>query len=181
MAGPVTLRSARLGDADAIAQIYAHYVSNSAITFEVEPPSAAEIRKRMKSSDGLYPWLVATDGERVLGYAYASQFKARSAYRFSVETTIYLDPAARGHGIGRTLYAKLIDTVEQQGFASAVASVSLPNPASLSLHAALGFRHVGVHRQIGFKSGWHDVAQLQRPFPISERPSEPTPFGAIPD
>ena len=170
------IHAATPNDATAIADIYAHFVAGSAITFETEIPDAEEMRRRMGASQGLYPWFVAVDDQGVVhGYAYATLFKSRNAYRFSVETSIYVAPRSHGKGTGRLLYGQLLETLARQGFVQAIASITLPNPASLKLHQQLGFREVGLHRQIGFKSGeWHDVAQWQRPLaPIAVPPAEP--------
>src|SRR5687767_9805423 len=136
----VKLRLATADDAAAIASIYAPYVTASAVSFETEPPDAAEIRSRIEAGGALHPWLVACDeADRVLGYACATAFRARPAYRFTVETSVYLDPAAQRRGIGRSLYTALIPLLEAQGFTQAIAAITLPNAPSVRLHEALGF------------------------------------------
>lgn len=168
------IRAARETDADAIALIYAPYVRDTMITFETEPPDAAQIRERMCRQPRL-PWFVATRGARILGYAYASMHRDRAAYRWSADVAIYLQPDEHGRGIGRALYQALIPAARALGYTSLYAGVTVPNPASVGLHEAMGFRLVGVYRSVGFKGGrWLDVAwyELAAPAYPSE-PSEP--------
>lgn len=176
------LRLATADDAAAIASIYAPYVAASAVSFETEPPDAAEIRSRIAAGGALHPWLVACDeADRVLGYAYATAFRGRPAYRFTVETTVYLDPAAQRRGIGRALYTALIPLLEAQGFTQAIAAITLPNPTSVRLHEALGFVQAGIYRDVGYKLGeWRSVGLWQRALaPRTETPKEPRPFAGL--
>ena len=177
----MTIRLATAEDAAAIAAIYAPFVSDSAVSFETEPPDEAEMRARILAGGDLYPWLVAGDDGEVLGYAYACAFRARRAYRFAVETSVYVAPPAQGRGIGRQLYAALIPILEAQGFTQAIAAISLPNPASVRLHEMQGFAPAGVYRDVGHKLGdWHSVGLWQRPLAaLTERPEEPRPFAAV--
>ena len=177
------VRAASPDDAAAIAAIYAPYVTASVISFETEAPDAAEIARRMAEGGDLYPWFVACDPETdaVTGYAYACAFRARPAYRFSVETTVYVADDAHGRGIGRALYAVLLPVLEAQGFAQAIAAITLPNPASVRLHEQFGFRQVGAYEEVGFKQGgWHSVGLWQRALaPIAGAPAEPKPLSAL--
>lgn len=175
------LRSACPGDGAAIAAIYAPYVESSAVSFETEAPGPAAMRERIEAGGDLYPWLVAAEGDELLGYAYAGAFRARPAYRYAVETSVYVARAAQGRGIGRRLYGALIRTLEAQGFAQAIGAVTLPNPASVRLHESLGFVAAGIYRQIGYKMGaWHDVGLWQRALgPAANPPREPIPFAEI--
>ena len=176
------LRLATADDAAAIATIYAPYVAASPVSFETEAPDAGEMRARIEAGGGLYPWLVACDEEgTILGYAYASAFRARRAYRFCVETSVYVTAAAHGRGIGRSLYDALIPLLESQGFVQAIASITLPNPASVRLHEAQGFVQAGVYREVGFKlDGWHSVGLWQRSLaPLADQPEEPKPVAAV--
>jgi phosphinothricin acetyltransferase len=172
------LRAATPDDAAAIAGIYATFVTDGAVSFETEPPDAAAMRARIEAGGALYPWIAgeAEDGT-LLGYAYATRFRDRAAYRFTVETTIYLRPGAAGHGLGRRLYAPLLATLQAQGFTQAIAAITLPNPASVGLHERLGFAPAGLYRQVGWKlGGWHDVGLWQRPLARPETvPAEPRP------
>ena len=157
----IALRPARPEDADAIAAIYAPHVTDGVASFETAAPDAPEIARRMATANGLYPWLVADDG-RVLAYAYATAYAERDAYRWAVETTIYVAATAHRRGIGRRLYAALLATLRDQNFTQAIARIALPNDASVALHEALGFRHAGTVERIGWKQGrWVDVGLWQ--------------------
>ena len=159
------IRPATLDDAAAIAQIYAPYVTDTPITFETEVVSAAQIAERMQVGEGLYPWFVAAEaGDAVIGYAYAAQFRTRAAYRFAVETTIYLEPSEQGRGLGTELYGALLDQLAAQNFTQAIGVIALPNEASVGVHERVGFKHMGTYRQVGYKLGrWHDVGLWQCP------------------
>lgn len=163
---PVSLRPAAGGDAAAIAAIYNHYIENSVATFETEPVTAAEMALRIRDTqDSGLPWTVAAEGGTALGYACASRWKGRCAYRYAVETTIYLAPSATGKGIGRGLYASVLSEVEALGMHVAIGGISLPNEASVGLHEALGFRKIGQFEQIGYKfDRWIDVGYWQLTF-----------------
>jgi L-amino acid N-acyltransferase YncA len=158
----LTVRDAREADAPACALIYRPYVTDTAISFESVPPSAAEMSARIAAAVATHAWLVAEIDECVVGYAYGSPFAARDAYRWSCEVSIYLEMGRRRSGAGRALYQELLPRLAARGFRVAVAKMTMPNDASLGLHAAMGFSEVGVHRRIGFKAGaWHDVAITQ--------------------
>ncbi len=153
------IRPATQADAASCAAIYEHYVLGSPATFELVPPSAEEMGRRIAGS---HLWLVAAgpDGE-VIGFAYGAEHRARAAYRFATDTTVYLDPAHTGRGVGKALYRELIPALRDLGFWVAVAGVTPPNPASERLHRAMGFEPVGTYRRIGWKGGaWHDVIWL---------------------
>lgn len=171
------LRAATPDDAAAIAEIYAPFVTASAVSFETEAPDEAAMRARMQAGGGLYPWLVGDEDGALVGYAYAARFRERPAYRFAVETSVYLRREASGRGLGRRLYAPLLATLEAQGFTQAIAAISLPNDASVALHERLGFERAGVYRRVGWKLGaWHDVGLWQRPLARADAaPVEPRP------
>lgn len=181
----IAIRAARSDDAAAIAAIYAPHVLTGTATFEVEAPDARQMRARMAASDGFYPWLVATTGEDddggVLAYAYAARFRERPAYRYAVETTIYVTGATQGQGVGRLLYQSLIDTLRAQGFTQAIAGIALPNEYSIRLHESVGFRRAGVYREVGYKhEQWIDVGIWQRELhEPSVPPVEPKPFSDV--
>ena len=159
----LTIRDAHPDDASAIAAIYNVHVRGTIVTFELDVVDAAEMARRIAEvrSRGL-PWLVAIGNGGVLGYAYAGPWKARAAYARTVETSIYLADAARGRGIGKRLYAALIERLRAAGMHVAIGGASLPNPASVALHEALGFEFVGAFREAGFKLGrWIDVGYWQ--------------------
>ena len=157
------IRSAAAADARAIRDIYAPFVTDSATSFETEPPDVSEMARRIDDLREKLPWLVYETGGEVIGYAYASPHRAaRKAYQWCVETSIYVHSGARKRGVGRALYVSLFELLRRQGYVNAYAGVTLPNPASVSLHESLGFRPVGVYPRIGFKFGrWHDVAWFQ--------------------
>lgn len=171
------LRDATPDDAAAIADIYAPFVTASAVSFETEPPDEAAMRARIDAGGELYPWLVAEEDGSVLGYAYAARFRDRPAYRFVVETSVYLRADAVGRGLGRQLYQPLLARLESQGFTQAIAAITLPNEASVRLHERLGFERAGTYRRVGWKFGaWHDVGLWQRALAVAGTPpAEPRP------
>jgi phosphinothricin acetyltransferase len=171
------IRLATENDAASLAEIYAPYVRDTAISFELDPPDASAFRGKIRDVLELAPWLVREDGGDVVGYAYASSFRARRAYRFTVETSVYVRADALGRGIGRSLYEELIPRLVSQGFRRAIAGMTLPNAASARLHAVLGFERVGVFHKVGFKFGqWHDVEFWERALaPLDHAPPEPRP------
>ena len=159
----MTIRAATAAEAAAIAAIYAPYVEESVVSFEAEAPDRTEMRRRIEGGGDLYPWFVGEVDGAVAGYAYASAFRARAAYRFTVETSVYLAPAAQGRGLGERLYRTLIETLTAQGFTQAIGAITLPNPASVHLHEKLGFVQAGTYRRVGYKFGrWLDVSLWQR-------------------
>lgn len=181
----IAIRAATPEDAGSIAAIYAPHVLTGTASFEIEPPDARAMRTRMAASDGLYPWMVATQGDAdsggVIGYAYASKFRDRPAYRYVCETSIYLTDASSGTGVGRLLYEALVDTLRAQGFVHAIGAITLPNDRSIKLHEAVGFRRAGVYREVGFKHGqWIDVGfwQCELNEPVVP-PVEPKKFSDV--
>ena len=168
------IRLALERDAEQIAGIYAPVVRDTAISFEVDPPSAAEMARRVADGRPHFPWLVADHAGEILGYVYASAHRARAAYRWSVDTTVYVHPRAHRAGVGRALYTSLLRILALQGFYTAYAGITLPNAGSVGLHEAVGFRPLGVYRGVGYKLGaWHDVGWWERA--ISPRPPAPEP------
>lgn len=151
-------------DAAACAAIYAPHVLEGAVSFEEHAPDAAEVARRMRE---MRVWLVSVDGEgEVEGYAYASRHRQREAYRFTVETSVYVAAGRQRRGVGRALYGALFAALAERGFRVALAGITLPNAASVGLHEAAGFELVGVYRGIGFKAGgWRDVGWWQRALP----------------
>jgi phosphinothricin acetyltransferase len=152
------IRQVRESDADSCLEIYRPLVEETAISFEVEPPSVAGMRERIAAASAGHPWLVAVSGERVEGYAYAGTFRNRAAYGRTAETTVYVRQDRRGLGIGRALYESLVACLRLQGFRTLVASIALPNAASVRLHVSVGYRSVGTLHNVGHKFGrWHDT------------------------
>jgi phosphinothricin acetyltransferase len=165
MANPnATIRAAELSDADTLTAIYNHYVLNTAVNFEENAISGAEMKQRMSAiRDASLPYLLAEADGRVVGFAYASPWKARSAYRFSVETTVYLTQASVGRGIGSILYGELIASLQNLNVHAVIGGISLPNEASIALHQKFGFEKVAHFQQVGFKfNQWIDVGYWQR-------------------
>ncbi|MBA8794431.1 phosphinothricin acetyltransferase [Friedmanniella endophytica] len=168
------VRDATADDADACAAIYAPYVRDTAISFELVPPDADELARRIAAAQVGHAWLVATapDDDRVVGYAYGSTFRTREAYRHSCEVSVYLEPGLRRGGAGRALYQALLPRLAARGLRLALAGMALPNEASVGLHTALGFEPVGTFRRVGWKHGrWHDVAWMQRA--LTDTPDAP--------
>jgi len=152
------IRACAAGDAPALCAIYNHYVRDTVITFEEAPVAAPEMAQRIVDVATRFPWLVAEEGNDVVGYAYATPWKARSAYRFSVESTVYVAPGKTGRGLGTALYRELLDELRKQGVHSVVGGIALPNAASITLHERLGFKKIGQFVEIGRKFGrWVDV------------------------
>ena len=162
-------------DAEPCLAIYAPLVRDTPVSFEEAVPTVDEFRNRISASIATHAWLVLEVAGRVVGYAYASQYRARAAYRWAAEVTVYIDPEHRGFGGGRLLYERLFERLRRQGFQVVVAGVTLPNDASVRLHRAMGFEPVGVYRRIGWKLGaWHDVSrwQLELAPPTTTAPPE---------
>lgn len=157
------IRNAKPEDATAIADIYNYYTKNTIVTFEEEEISESDIAERIKDviSDHL-PWIVAEIHGEVLGYAYASKWKSRIAYRYTLESTVYLAPDKVGHGVGSMLYKELISRVKQANMHAIVGIIALPNPSSVSLHEKFGFKRVAYLKEVGMKFGeWIDVGNWQ--------------------
>ena len=172
---PTHIRLATPADAAQVREIYAPFCQDSAVSFEIRPPSVADMASRIRTVTQTYPWLVCQRGEEILGYAYACQHRERAAYRWAVDVSVYIAPGWRGRGIGKGLLVALSALLRTQGFFRAYGGVALPNPASVGLLESSGFHPVGVYDKVGFKSGtWHDVGWwvlvLRNPIP---HPAEP--------
>jgi L-amino acid N-acyltransferase YncA len=178
---PPLIRVATAQDAEAIARIYSPAVAERATSFELIPPDAAEMRHRIATVLEQYPWLVVDSSSDVLGYVYATKHRDRAAYRWSVDTAVYVRSDAWRRGIAKALYTALFDVLVLQGYRNAYAGTTLPNESSVAAHESLGFKRVGTYHQVGYKMGkWHDVAWFERP--LAERvvdPREPVPFFTI--
>lgn len=178
----LSLRLAQPSDAGAVAAIYAPIVADTVISFELEPVSADEMAGRIDATVPTLPWLVAEQDGAVVGYAYAARHRARPAYRWSVEVSVYVDDTARGNGVGSRLYTDLLAVLTEQGYVNAYAGITLPNPASVALHTSLGFDPVGVFRGVGYKFGaWRDVGWWQRRLAGPHAPQPPRPLSEITD
>lgn len=156
------IRDATAADAAACAEIYAPYVTDTAITFELDPPSAQQMAERIAAAQSQHAWIVMEDEQGVLGYAYGGTFRTRAAYQRTCEVSVYLRQQGHRRGAGRALYRELLPRLAARGMRTAIACMTLPNDASLGLHRAMGFEDVGVMRRVGHKHGvWHDVAWAQ--------------------
>ena len=161
----VTIRPCEAADVATITAIYHHHVLHGAASFEIEPPDAAEMARRRRAVvDGGYPYLVAEQGGRVVGYAYANAYRPRPAYRNTVENSVYVEPGRERQGIGRALLKALLEACERCGFRQVVAVIGdSGHEASIGLHRALGFRMVGTLQSAGYKFGrWLDIVLMQR-------------------
>jgi phosphinothricin acetyltransferase len=176
-----SIRLARADDAAAIQRIYAPFVRDTAVSFELAPPGVEEMRARIAKTLPRYPWLVLDERGEVIGYVYASAHRERPAYAWSVATTVYVGEKHRRRGVGRALYASLFAVLALQGFHNAFAGIVLPNPGSVGLHEALGFAPIGVYRAVGFKLGrWHDVGRWQRELRAHDgEPAPPRPLSEV--
>jgi L-amino acid N-acyltransferase YncA len=178
---PPLIRPATEADASAVAEIYAPYVTRTAITFETEAPNAAVMAERIAKTVETHPWLVADRGSKIAGFAYASKHSDRPAYRWTVNVTIYVRESDREKGVGGALYSALLNTLRKQGFRSAFAEIVLPNPGSVRLHEISGFKPIGVHKDIGFKLGhWQDISYWRLALSDGDAPpTEPILFRSL--
>ncbi|HFI0579515.1 TPA: N-acetyltransferase family protein [Streptococcus suis] len=159
----IDIRSARIEDAADLVAIYAPYVEKTAITFETQVPTVGEFASRIEKTLGKFPYLVAVEEGKLLGYAYASTYYARAAYDWTVELSVYIQQEARGKGIGSMLYDALEEELTARGFKNFLACIALPNPASISLHEKRGYEQVAHFKKVGYKfETWHDIVWLQK-------------------
>ncbi len=172
VAAPIIIRSATEADAPALLAIYRPFVETTAVSFETTVPTVEQFAARIAKALAGWQWLVAEHDGQCIGYAYGSTHRERSAYRWSVEVSAYVDPHYRRQGVGRALYVRLFEELAQKGFCNAYAGTTLPNEGSIALHRSLGFEFIGTFKAVGHKFGtWHDVAWFQRSLrdsPLSE-------------
>jgi L-amino acid N-acyltransferase YncA len=172
------IRVAEAHDAIAIAEIYRPYVEKTAITFEEVPPSAEEMAAKIAKVGSVFPFLVCEEGGEVLGYAYATRYRERAAYRWSLEDSVYLREDAKGRGLGRALLGALIVLLRELGYVKIYAVITPPNPASVALHEAFGFAPLCRFSDTAYKRGewlaidWSELTLREPP----ANPEEPTPF-----
>jgi phosphinothricin acetyltransferase len=156
------IRLAGNDDAAQIAAIYAPYVTDAFVSFEEEPPDAAEMAMRLQSGHPFHAWLVSDEGGRIEGYACASPHRTRAAYRWSADVSVYVARNSHRKGVGRALYGRLLALLRAQGFKSAFAGIALPNAASVGFHESMVFAPIGIYRDVGYKLGaWRDVGWWQ--------------------
>ena len=160
------IRPAKPADCETLAEIYNYYIRHTAITFEEDALDAEQMSVRLQRVGELgLPWLVAEEGDAIVGYAYANRWRERSAYRFSVESTVYLAPGASGNGCGSRLYSALFEQLRVLGVHAVIGGITLPNPASVALHEKMGMQKVAEFPEVGFKQGqWLDVGYWQLNF-----------------
>lgn len=174
----IGIRLARPSDAPAITAIYAPYVTETVISFEMIPPTVDEMARRIETTMAQFPWLVAIEGDVVVGYAYAGKHSERAAYQWSTDVSVYLHNAWHGRGLGRTLYNALFAMLRALGYINVYGGITLPNPASVGLHEAMGLIPVGVYHHVGYKYGaWHDVGWWQGP--LQDLVDDPNPPCAL--
>lgn len=174
------IRLATEADTEAMLAIYAPIVMETAISFELEPPSVDEFRSRIRSTLTRTPWLVCEIDYEVAGYAYAGPLRTRAAYQWSVEATVYVHADYRRHGVGSAIYTSLFNCLRLQGYWNAYAAITLPNPGSVGLHERMGFYRIGTYYNVGYKFGtWHDVGWWQSD--LGPLPDKPAPPKLLPD
>ena len=170
----ITLRKATPNDGKALAAIYRHYVEETAITFEYVAPTEEEFAQRIAHKTEKYPFIVAEDDGRAIGYAYASEYRERAAYSWDVETSVYVDTRHQGHGIGKRLYSALEEILKLQNVVNLYACITYPNTHSAAMHEAFGFKYIGKFHSAGFKFGkWRDVSWFEKQINC---PPEPMPI-----
>ncbi|MFL5489691.1 MAG: GNAT family N-acetyltransferase [Gemmatimonadaceae bacterium] len=177
------IRVAGIDDAAGIADVYAPAVLERSTSFELEPPTPDEFASRISTVLEKFPWLVCESAGECIGYAYATAHRDRAAYRWSVDTAVYVSDRAHRRGVGTALYVSLFGILSRQGYRNAYAGITLPNPASEGMHLRAGFALVGIYKHVGYKFGaWHDVAWFERSIlPPEKDPREPVPFTEMRD
>ena len=172
------IRLAQRDDAVQVQSIYKPFVTDTAISFEIEPPSVEEMQQRILNTLPQFPWLVCEHKQEVIGYVYATSHKARAAYSWSVDVSVYIHQAYHRCGVGKALYLSLFEILRLQGFYNAYAGATLPNAGSIGLHEALGFQPVGIYKDVGYKFGkWHSVGWWQ--LKLQEHSATPVPPRSI--
>ncbi|MBO6793145.1 MAG: N-acetyltransferase [Balneolaceae bacterium] len=166
------IRSVQPQDIASITSIYNYYIEHTAVTFEESVIDEQEMNQRVNNYSESLPWLVFEENKQVIAYAYATPWKGRSAYRFSVETSIYVDQSAHKNGIGTALYTSLIERLKAQNYHALIGGITLPNEASIRLHEKLGFEKIGEFKEVGFKFGeWRNVGYWQLILPNNKNQS----------
>ena len=175
------IRMATPNDAEQMLAIYAPFITENAVSFEMAVPSVAEFQQRVATVLDMRPWLACESEGRVVGYAYAGPHRVRETYQWSTEVSVYIDPASRKSGVGTALYTSLFACLHLQGYRIALAGITTPNPGSQALHARMGFEDIGTFKDVGYKLGsWHDVWWCQRWLgDLPDPPAPPKPIGDV--
>ncbi len=156
------IRDAIGSDVPAITEIYNYYIEHTVVTFEEEPKTVPEMEERIQGVQEKYPWIVMEVEGEIVGYAYATEWKSRSAYRYSAESTVYIKHGLNGKGYGYALYTALLEKLRAKNLHCILAGIVPPNPASIKLHEKLGFQKIGIQKEVGFKfNKWEDVGYWQ--------------------
>lgn len=159
----IQVRNVTLNDAQELVDIYSYYVLNTTITFEYETPSMDEFKQRIQKITQKYPYLVATLDDKIIGYAYATSYKERAAYDWSVETTVYVKNDKHGLGVGKKLYTQLEQALKEKNIVNMLACITYPNPKSIDFHTNFGFEKVGHFPKVGYKfNEWRDIVWMQK-------------------
>jgi len=170
----MVIRTIDSQDVQACLDIYAPFVTNAAVSFELEVPPLSEFQQRVSQITSKYPWLVATENNDVLGYAYASNYRDRLAYQWNVEVSVYVHPNQKQKKVGQALYTELLRLLQLQGFCKAFAVIAIPNEASVKFHTHMGFKEFATYEKVGFKLGkWHDVLWMQYELNATANPIAP--------
>ena len=178
----ITLRKATPEDGSALASIYKYYVEETSVTFEYIAPSAEEFSQRIAHKTEKYPFLVAEEDGKPIGYAYASEYRERAAYSWDVETSVYVDTKHQGQGIGKRLYSALEEILKLQGVVNLYACITYPNTYSVAMHEAFGFDYIGRFHSAGFKFGiWRDVSWFEKQISFPDEPTPVIPYPALND
>ncbi|MBE6550867.1 MAG: N-acetyltransferase [Ruminococcaceae bacterium] len=157
------IESVKLTDADEILSIYAPYIEKTTYTFETKVPGKEEFRKRIEEISSVYPYYVCRDNGRIVGYAYASRYRVRDAYKYSVECSVYVADDVHRHGVGTLLYEALFSELKKRGYHAAIAAVTFPNEDSIAFHESFGFEKVGHLKEVGYKfDRWIDLVWLEK-------------------
>ena len=178
--GENSIRLASEADAAAILGIYKHYVAETSISFECAVPSISELKKRIRNITTVYPYLVCVSEGKIIGYTYAHRYQERAAYQWNAELSVYVDQANMHRGIGKALYASLIEILKLQNIQNLYGIVALPNENSVKLHEYFGFHQMGVFQKTGYKNGiWRDVMLAEKS--IGNHEADPKPIVSIKD
>lgn len=177
----MTIRIASTTDARQMLRIYIPFIRNNAVSFETEVPFVEEFERRINDYMQLYPWIVCEQGNKIIGYAYASQYRDRKAYRWSCECSVYVDEKFRRRGIAEKLYKALFEILKRQGVVNVYAVITHPNPASMRFHEKMGFRKFAIYKNAGYKLGkWHDVHwYCRRIVTAAKNPKETIAFSEL--